>query len=323
MPVTLFILGIFLVALAVPPAVNENSWRRFGIALALCFVGVMLPVLVFLLSAFLTPEWKGACKRGWLDCFHLGKLALAPLVLWATAAWYAVEVLRVKERTGPLLVTGLWNGTIVAGACFAFGVGVLGTKAPRGGELLWLFVPLYVAVWQGVRALQVSREAKLSPIQYLLAALGAAPFWWFSLTWSRRIYEGLPDQPPSCFVVTAAARGHEALVGPFLTVSHQGQLRRANRQLLTLWQFEALWQARARRSQAAFRRVYNRIGPVIARQITLPCLADLAYLCLKPMELFAAMTLRIASTKPLPGGTRTALRPGPPGDARHSTQETT
>jgi len=254
----------------------------------------VLPLIVFLLSAFLVPEWKGGCKLGWVDCFHLGKLALLPLVLWATAAWYAVEVLRVEHRTSSRIVPALWVGTSVAGICFVYGVVSLGANGRTDGGWLWLLVPLYVAVWHGARAVQFSRAGKVRAFEYVLAFLGSLPLWIISVFWSRRIYETLPDHPPSCFVVTAAAQGHESLVGPFTEVNRHGRVLRANQQLLTLWRFEALWHTRAPRSHAAFRRAYNLLGPVVARKIALPWLADLAYLCLKPLELFAAVVLAAA-----------------------------
>jgi len=37
--------------------------------------------------------------------------------------------------------------------------------------------------------------------------------------------------------------------------------------LITFWRLEALWQRRAPRSHTAFRRAYNRVGPVVAGRI--------------------------------------------------------
>ena len=285
------VLGLILVALAAPSAILEKSWKRFGQGLVLSFLGVVLPLGVFLLSAFLVPEWKGGCKLGWVDCFHQGKLALLPLVLWATVACYAVEVLRVKNRSSAWIVLALWVGTSVAGICSVFGVVWLRASGQVGGIWLWLVVPFYVAVWQGVRAVQLSRAGDVRPPACGLGFLASLPLWLTSVFWSRRIYETLPDQPPSCFVVTAAAQGHASLVGPFTQVERHGRVLRANQQLLTLWQFEALWRAHAPGSHAAFRRVYNVIGPVVARRIAFPWLADLVFFCLKPVELFAAVIL--------------------------------
>jgi len=290
-PFPFIVIGLILVALAAPPAYLEESWKRFGQALALSFIGVVLPIIVFLLSAFLVPDWKGACKLGWVDCFHLGKLALLPLVLWATTAWYGVEVLRVAHRTTPLIVTGLWVGASVAGICFVYGVVSLGARQPTDGGLLWLFVPLYVAVWHGIRAVQLSLVAKIRVVEYVLAFLASVPFCIIGVFWSRRFYETLPDQPPSCFVVTAASRGHARFVGPLVEVNHNGRVLRANQQLLTFWEFEALWRENSPRSHGRFRRAYNVIGPAVGRKIALPWLADMAYICLKPVEFFAAAVL--------------------------------
>jgi hypothetical protein len=43
----------------------------------------------------------------------------------------------------------------------------------------------------------------------------------------------------------------------------------------------------------AFRRVYNKIGPVIARNISSPFLADALFLALKPAEFFARGLLNL------------------------------
>jgi len=53
-----------------------------------------------------------------------------------------------------------------------------------------------------------------------------------------------------------------------------------------------LWSRRFPRSHALGRKIYNRCGPVIARRISSPWLADLVFLVLKPGELFAAIVLR-------------------------------
>jgi hypothetical protein len=75
--------------------------------------------------------------------------------------------------------------------------------------------------------------------------------------------------------------------GAFFEVEHGGGRVRANRQLITLWQFENLWQSKWPQSHRSFRRFYNRFGPIVAEQIKLPWLADMAYIAIKPVELVA------------------------------------
>lgn len=247
------------------------------------------------MSFFLVPEWKGAAKAGWVSCFLAGKTALTPLVLWAVAALYAVEVLRVARRTAFWIVHGFLAGALVSAVCALYGVAMLVGAIVAGslGDVmfLWLLVPFHVAVWYSIRLVQVVRQSPLEPKDYLFAGVSSAPFWIGSVVWSSKIYESLPDQPPSCFVVTAASRGHRSLVGPFVEVSRKGRVLRANRQLLTLWEFEALWRAHSPQSHVLFRKVYDVIGPAVARKIALPWLADMAYVCLKPVEFFAAAVL--------------------------------
>lgn len=278
----IILIGILSV-LAAPVAFKEKTWRRIFIAMGLSFAGVVLPLFVFFFSSFMVPEWKGACHHGWLDCFIVGKLALAPLVLVATAALYSVEVLRVEKRFKRWIVVGIFLGATIAAVCFIFGLIMFAWAG-------WLWVPFYVAVWYAVRAGQLIGAARFNLWTYLGALLGSLPFWLVSWLWSQNTFASLPDQAPSgCFIVTAAGRGHRKLVGPFVEIERGGRRLHANQQLLTLWQFENFWRNRAPRSHQIFRRGYNRFGPFIAAQIESPWLADFAYLALKPVELAARL----------------------------------
>ena len=283
--------GLLHVVLAALPAWRARSWKRFLIALVLSFLGIGLPLVVFSFSVFMVPDWKGQCHHGWLDCFHRGKLALAPLVLWACAALYAVEIWRTPGRTRPWIVLGLLTGAAVSAVCF--GVGVRIVPGSQWKELAgWMGVPFYVAVWYGLRARQLLKAAGTSLGAMAATLLGTVPFWIGAIVWSRRAYAALPDTPPNCFVATAAARGHACVVGPRIRVSHHGRTQEATRQLRTLWAFEERWARRAPRSHAAFRRVYNIAGPLVAARITTPFAADLAHLAIKPLELAARAVLK-------------------------------
>ena len=81
-------------------------------------------------------------------------------------------------------------------------------------------------------------------------------------------------------------------VGPFFEIEHCGQTRRANQQLITLWQFENLWREKFPRSHQVFRRGYNRLGPRLAAKIRSPWRADLIFLALKPGEWLAWLIQR-------------------------------
>jgi hypothetical protein len=285
-------IGIFIgipAVLAVPPAVKEHSVRRFFIAWGLSFTGVVLPLFFFFMSFFIAPDSKVRCNHGWLDCFIEGKLALTPLVLWATAALFALEVWRVKHRTARWLVLGMFTGATVAVVCLAIGLVCFGLD-------LFLLVPFYVAVWYSVLARQLIKASPYGARNYVWTLVGSLPLWLASLWWSYRSYQALPEES-GCFVVTAAGRGHEPFVGPFQEITRHGRKLRANQQLLTFWRLEALWQCRASRSHAGFRRVYNRVGPVLARRINSPWRADAVCAALKPLEWAARLVLKFTPAR--------------------------
>ncbi len=186
-------------------------------------------------------EWKGACHHGWLDCFILGKLALTPFVLVATAALYKTDVLRVENPKEQWTVVAIFLGAIVATVCLVFGLVCIGFQ-------MWMLVPFYVAVLYSIRAVQLIRATHFSLSTYLVGLLCTVPFWILSWLWSLRTYESLPNESPKgCFIVTAAGRGHRKLVGPFWEVERNGRRLQANQQLLTLWEFENLWREKSPR----------------------------------------------------------------------------
>jgi hypothetical protein len=293
--VILIVVGI-CAHLALPGLVRGKSWGRYFAAFALSLLMVVVPLFVFFVSALLAPDGKDVCQHGWVDCFHLGKIALSPLVLWATAAFYSAEIYRVANPTAPWIVAGYFVGALVSSVCLAFGLLYVGRDT---GLLLFLLVPAYVTFWYSLRTgLLLQTVSNLATCGKALVA--SLPFWVASVLWSRSQYKALPEH--GCFVVSAASRGHRRLVGPFTTVVHRGCCVEANRQLMTMWDFEKWWQVNAPRSHTCFRRFYNRVGPMVARQIGSRWTADLVYLVLKPLEIGASLAVSSAENRPVPRG---------------------
>jgi len=288
----LIIFAIFCFALAAPAIAERGSLKRFGWALLTAAFGVILPLAVFFLSVFLTPGSKSECENGWFDCFHTGKLWLTPLVLWATGALYVREVFAPTPPYSQGLSHGLFMGVLVASGCSVYGW-VWGHHSAGPEATVWLLVPSYLAVWYGIRLLQILECSRPTAKEYSLSFLSSLPLWIISVLWSQRIFESLTKNPPvtTCFVVTAATQGHPILVGPFVEICRNGYARRANHQLIALWSLEVKWQQHAPISHAAFRNIYNRVGPVIAQRITSPWSADVIYLALKPAEWAARLAL--------------------------------
>ena len=286
--------------LACPAGLLRKSWRAFFVGSLKVAVFIVVPLGVFALSVLLTPEWKGGCEYGWLDCFHTGKLALTPLVLYALAAFYALDVLRVRNRTHWWIVSGMWLGAILGLGFLAFFFAMAGMPSLHWNAGMWivLAVLLYVTAWPLVRAVQLSRERSRGIAFYVTTVFTSLPFWLASAVWSGRIYSSLPEEPPDCFIATAALRGHASLVGPFNTIVRGGRVRRANRQLFTFWALEDLWRAALPRSHQAFRMVYNVLGYQSAKAIRRRWTADGVYLLLKPLEVVACITLRVIGGEP-------------------------
>jgi len=294
------IVTLLSMGLACPAGLLRKSWRAFFVGSLKVALFIVVPLGVFVLGVLFTPEWKGGCEYGWLDCFHTGKLALTPLVLYALAAFYAIDVLQVRNRTHWWIVSGMWLGATLTMGLLAFFFAMAGGRSLHWNAVTWivLAILLSMAIWFLVRAVQLSLERRRGAGFYVASVLSSLPFWFISAVWSARIHAELPEEPPDCFIVTAALRGHTSLVGPFSTIVRGGRVRRANRQLFTLWALEDLWRGSLPRSHQAFRMVYNVLGYQAAKAIRRRWTADGVYLLLKPLEVVACITLRVIGGEP-------------------------
>jgi hypothetical protein len=282
-------LPTLLVLLSLPRVRKERTFKSLLLAFAQLAVGIVLPLFWFCITFMMLPEWKGGHYLPVTACFAYGKVWLLPLVLWTATAFYVRVVIRSTAQSALWVMLGYLTGAIISDVCLVWAL----LCATPMLLYVWPFVvPVGVAIYYTTVSLRMLRERPLSFQTKWLTFCINAPFWVASIWQSFRTYDQLPDEPPSCFVVTAASRGHPSLVGPFTQITRRGQLRMVNDQLLTFWELEKTWSQRSPRSHRLFRCLYNRLGPRLASCLKNPWLADLAYLCLKPLEWLARRALR-------------------------------
>jgi hypothetical protein len=280
-----------ILGLSIPPALKAKSWKRFFSSATLVILGIVIPLIMFILSGFVVPEWKGGCRFGWLDCFAIGKYAVTPLVIWGCAGFYVVQVLRPDPPYRTWVTLGMLHGAATSGACFV--IGCMSNTWLEEVGYPWLIIPGYVAVWYGILAAHAYKLSVVTRRQYVIAFLTSLPWWIGSVALSMLQFSSLRDNPSSgCFVVTAAMKGHDSITGPIFDIPEHNGTRKANQQLMTFWQLESIWRERSPLTHTAFRRLYNRIGPHIAQHIGRRWMADIVYMALKPLEWTAAYLLR-------------------------------
>jgi hypothetical protein len=113
-----------------------------------------------------------------------------------------------------------------------------------------------------------------------------------SITKAVEQYAQLPKSPPSCYVCTAAAHGHRDFVGSHSCRASDGTVFSVNRQMRRLKCAELALAVTAPWLHAAVRRVYDCIGPRLARRLRHPLAADFAFLAFKPVEWLAVFVQR-------------------------------
>jgi hypothetical protein len=291
--------GLFFFVLSI--AFAWPGYRRQSIAGATlkAFLVVVLPLTLFLLSLMLGPDCKAAAPYGAFNSYQTGKVMLVPIALWATAGLYAVEILR---RVPPprWAAWGIISGAVVSVVTLEFFAvmdltpTLFAARRPWQPAMTWgdlvgpaivCAFPGYVTAWYVWRAWQFVGREHVETSDALTVIGLSTPFWLATAWYTRQVYDALPAECSGCFIVTAATRGHPAIVGPFVELAPG---YRVNRQLERFWRFEAAWRARHPASHAAARRVYDRVAPPIAARIRSRWCADVVYLVLKPLELLVA-----------------------------------
>jgi hypothetical protein len=180
-----------------------------------------------------------------------------------------------------------------------------GTPPPPSAEaIVWVPLALFIVgtvicapFWCfGIYACIARRLIKAGPADDAPGEVKWLLGWWiggYTLSWSVAVwsavvyYRSLSTTAPDCFIAAAAARGHPRFVGSRRVRMANGHTLRVNRQLRVLKGFELALLALAPGIHRPLRAVYNRLGPVAARRIRHPLLADLAYVALKPAEWLA------------------------------------
>lgn len=115
--------------------------------------------------------------------------------------------------------------------------------------------------------------------------------WRLSILKAVDVYYALPKYPPDCYIATASARGHAQVVHAKPVVTINGEIW-VTQQLRVLKCAEIALMALAPRFHGLLRRIYDRVGPLLARQMTNAFLADFAYLAFKPAEWAATLALK-------------------------------
>ena len=284
------LLGFAMFCLGMVTIVEKQAakgWVRFGV-----FTGVL--VTVWYLFAF-------SLSFGGVFLGPIGLLLGAGIFLLVIYGIYlACTIIKNNEDKGIVALVFLFGGIILVSS-FVWGFeGLTALFIIPFFVSLILSTPLAFLVYLGmsIRIIRIYRE----DLRYSIAELMGAVTWlamFFAairatITNSLAEYAQLPLEPPEgCYIATAAANGHPAIVGSHRLSAVMGQPVFVNQQLTTFKAAELVLRAISPGSHRAFRFVYNRIGPPLAAMLGSRLLASLAYLSLKPAEWLCWLTLRI------------------------------
>lgn len=160
------------------------------------------------------------------------------------------------------------------------------------------FACLLIAYKLSIKLLKKFKLSKTSNRAKFTATVGwGVPYlvaWRFAIVRTLEIYAELPITPPSdCYIASAAAKGNPSTVKS-TPIQIQGEdVLEVNDQLRYLKCAELGLKTIFPGVHRHCRRVYDNYGKKIARKITTPTQANLAYLSLKPFEWASRLLLRM------------------------------
>lgn len=260
----------------------------------LIYVGVYVaPLYMLILSTALRGGYQGERGGHWFFHSHSewAGMALVPVFAWATfrGAFLFGSPAHARSYLNYVVMITL----VVICSWYAFATAFLGMSDDYSNDLSILAcVPALAAINYALMVCDIRRRGMLHPespraTYTWFAALGVSVLVRFAF--AKRFYDALPKESPAgygdCFVVTAAAHGHPALVG---SARERGSGRVVNEQLRRMWAFESLLCEKCPRFHRRLRHVYDIVGPQVARRVRTPYAADAVYLLLKPVEWLAA-----------------------------------
>jgi len=270
------------------------AWR----IILVMFVAIFSVLMLMLATVAFSPDWKESKGPSW---FYYTLDGWAGLTLWPIygigASLFASGITKPElAKRNPLILYGVLTCAAIS---FWYVLATLFMSFAHG-EKLFATVPGGCGVCYAIYAGIIWRNAEFSAsslLQYWQTTVGWLVFLVASIIakypLATRIYDELPDEAPEgCFIVTAATRGHQSVVGTWFD---EEQDRLLNQQLLVFWKFESQIKQRFPQAHVLIRWIYNRIGPIVARMIVFRWQADLVYWTLKPIELLAKFSQQISS----------------------------
>jgi hypothetical protein len=257
---------------------------RFGVATGLpvaAWYSAILGIVALDVPNLLSTQWIGVLLFGLFG-------VLTPFFLWAALR---IGLWSRRKLRIPWIVVGIVVA-ILMGLCQAFNQEFIIYSPATALLISMMFAPFwcfdaYLAMtlrllWRYPERVQFSIRHLLVVITWLASFLGACRW---AIVLSLQEYAKLPLEPPdNCYVATAAARGHTKLVRSRRIVVAGEVDVRVNRQLQVLKAGELALRALLPTAHHRLRRIYDHIGPCFAQRLNHACLADLAYLTLKPLE---------------------------------------
>lgn len=261
----------------------EKFWVRFGV-----YTGILLAGQYVILAAIMMP-FSILIGLGIIALYWIAKKIAKKL-----GKYYAIGFILILAPLGMGIQSGfdldfLFDLFLMLVRSLFFVLIGMGIGSPS--LCLGIALPTGLRLWQKYDQPLMWTGSRSVGLASWLAGFAAA--WAVSVYKMIETYNALPTQPPpDCYIATAAARGHTFIVGS-QPVHRKTSTLMVNRQLQTLKCAELALQALAPRLHRTLRFLYDIIGPPLARRLTHPLLADLAYLSLKPAELMARFALRI------------------------------
>jgi hypothetical protein len=277
-PLLAYSIVCYLLLLYAPARYSSSFWVRLGVysgvllalqySIALFLYFVDLRVFAFLLVWVLPIVFiriYPRAKTKW-DASLIHKI----MIVFAIGA-YLVSAVLMRDVAAPLFLVLI---VLIMGAPFwSF---LLAVQA-----LVWLYKN-----HEGLPTFPRGAGFGAWILAYIVALR-------FDLLKMYELYAALPPTPPDCYIATAAARGHQRFVRSWTVPYANGKSMKVNRQLQYLKCAELALIAIHPRLHRILRRIYDIAGKDLVRHIQHPCIADLAYLLLKPWESMARLVLKL------------------------------